>query len=140
MSSVERSRLDPTFNALLKYNLNCMCGRRIPQQFGRCLLVWGEGTAGDANICAHIKDGTSRCTKLYYNKKVQVSAPNTKLRRGKGEGGLKRKAHNISIGTFPKSREDSKPMKYRRVLVSTLLHAFVYDLTTFAECIGTDCK
>jgi hypothetical protein len=24
--------------------------------------------------------------------------------------------------------------------VSTLLHAFLYDLTTFAECIGTDCK
>jgi hypothetical protein len=32
------------------------------------------------------------------------------------------------------------PIKYRRVLVSTLLHVFVYDFTTFAECIGTDCK
>jgi hypothetical protein len=42
--------------------------------------------------------------------------------------------------TLPKSQEDSDPIKYRRVLVSTLLHAFVHDFTTFAECIGTDCK
>jgi hypothetical protein len=41
---------------------------------------------------------------------------------------------------FPKSQEDSEPINYRRVLVSTLLHAFVYDLATFSECISTDCK
>jgi hypothetical protein len=29
---------------------------------------------------------------------------------------------------------------YRRVLVSTLLHGFVYDFTKFAEYIDTDCK
>jgi hypothetical protein len=38
--------------------------------------------------------------------------------------------------SLPKSQEDSDPIKYRKVLVSTLLYAF----TTFAECIGTDCK
>jgi protein-S-isoprenylcysteine O-methyltransferase Ste14 len=36
--------------------------------------------------------------------------------------------------SLPKSQEDSDPLKYRRVLVSTLLYAFVRDFTTFAEC------
>jgi hypothetical protein len=39
-------------------------------------------------------------------------------------------------GDIPKSQEDSDPIKYGKVLVSTLLH----DFTKFAECIGTDCK
>jgi hypothetical protein len=42
--------------------------------------------------------------------------------------------------TGPKSQGDSDPIKYRRVLVSTLLHAFVHDFATFTECTGTDCK
>jgi hypothetical protein len=37
-------------------------------------------------------------------------------------------------------QEDSDPIKYRRVLESTLLHAFAHDFTAFAECVGTDCK
>jgi hypothetical protein len=34
------------------------------------------------------------------------------------------------------NQDDSDTIKYRRVLVSTLLHAFVHDFTTFAECIA----
>jgi hypothetical protein len=47
---------------------------------------------------------------------------------------------NTSQFLVAKSQEVSDPIKYRRVLVSTLLHAFIYDFTTFAECTGTDCK
>jgi hypothetical protein len=47
---------------------------------------------------------------------------------------------NLVFTSLPKSQEDSDPVKYRRVVVSTLLHASVHDFTTFAECIDTDCK
>jgi hypothetical protein len=33
------------------------------------------------------------------------------------------------------SQEDSDPIKYRRVLVSTLLHVSVHDFTTFADVL-----
>jgi hypothetical protein len=42
--------------------------------------------------------------------------------------------------TLPRSQEHSDPIRYRRVLVSTLLRAFVHDFTTFAQSIGTDFK
>jgi hypothetical protein len=47
----------------------------------------------------------------------------------------------MSLVMIPKSQEDSDPIKYFSILLlNTLLHAFVHDFITFAECTGTDCK
>jgi hypothetical protein len=39
---------------------------------------------------------------------------------------------------FPKATRGLEPISYRGALLSTLLHATVYDYTQFADCADTD--